>query len=170
MFEKVENMKRPLKTGEMYLVPCFVREDLSIEKLFVTPVINHPHSDKENGQIGTHYHADYRFIKHKADSDFPTVINKHSKHVFAENVRPIDELSGKLEYYVLPVVNEDFTGITPVDLISKSKMKHKCIHKGKCPHRGYDLSQVKAIDGKITCPLHGLEFDAVTKELLTKTS
>lgn len=157
-FIKVEDIKHPLKKGVNYLVPCIVRE--VDEKLYITPVINHPHNDKENGQNETHYHVDYRFVKHKADSNFPTVINKHSKHYFVERVRPQKELNGKLEYFVLPMLNDEFAGITPVSLISESKLKHRCIHKGKCPHRGYDLSQVKAIDGKITCPLHGLQFSS----------
>lgn len=30
----------------------------------------------------------------------------------------------------------------------------------------YDLSQVLPVNGEVTCPLHGLKFDAVTKKLL----
>jgi len=157
---RVEEVKHPLKKGASYLVPCIVREQ--DEKLYITPVINHPHNDKENGQNEIHYHVDYRFVKHKDDSNFPTVVNKHSKYYFVETTRPQEELHGKLEYFILPVINEAFSGITPVNLIAKSKLKHKCIYKGKCPHRGYDLSQVRPIDGKITCPLHGLEFDSTS--------
>jgi nitrite reductase/ring-hydroxylating ferredoxin subunit len=58
--------------------------------------------------------------------------------------------------------------ITPVSLIKNSKLKHNCIHKGKCPHRGYDLSnEIPNENGIITCPLHGLQFDKITKKLLT---
>lgn len=160
MFQKVENVKHPLKKGEKYAVPCIVRHEDDL--MFITPVINHPHNDKENGQKEVHYHADYRFIKHKSDNNFPTIINNHSKHVFAETVRPQYKLHGNIEYYVLPVINEGFAGVTNVEFIAKSKLKHKCIHEGKCPHRGYDLSQVSSINGKITCPLHGLQFDAET--------
>ena len=181
----VDTVKRPLLKGELYLVPCIVREDYfqNIEdeqeifmdlhpfkryskKMYVTPVFNLPHSDKENGQSEIHYHADFRFIKHNNDGNFPTVRNKHSKYIFCENVRLKEKIDGKLKYFVLPVINEDFKVITPVNLISKSKLKHKCIHKGKCPHRGYDLSQVKPIDGKITCPLHGLIFSSVSGSVL----
>lgn len=157
---RVEDVKRPLKVGEVYLVPCIVRE--RDETLCITPVINHPHNDVENGQSEVHYHVDYRFVRHRADANFPTVVNRHSTHYFVENIRPQEGLDGDLEYFALPVVNDEFTGITPVKRIANSKLRHKCIHKGKCPHRGYDLSQVKAVDGKITCPLHGLEFDAVS--------
>lgn len=159
--KKVEDINRPLIKGEVVLVPCILKEQ--DEKIYITPVINHPHNDKENGQSEVHYHVDYRFVKHKNDKDFPTVINKHSKHYFVENIRPE---GGNIEYFALPVINEEFTGITPVEMIRKSKIKNNCIHKGKCPHRGYDLSQVNPKDGKITCPLHGLEFEEKTGKLL----
>jgi hypothetical protein len=164
--ELADKIKEPLQLGVVYLVPCIVRYEE--KKWYITPVINHPHNDVENGQIETHYHVDYRFVKHKNDSPFPWVVNKHSKHYFVESLRPVKTLSHKLEYFALPMVNEDFTGITSPSFIANSKLKHKCIHKGKCPHRGYDLSQVKPKDGVITCPLHGLQFNAETKQLLTK--
>ena len=157
---KVEDIKRPLLKGELFIVPCIIRVDLlNKDRLFVTPVINLPHNDKQNGQHETHYHADYRFLKHDGNGK---VQNKHSKYYFCEQSR----LNGTLEYFVMTVINENFYGATPVQLISKSKLKHQCIYKGKCPHRGYDLSQVKAIDGKIRCPLHGLEFDEKTGKVL----
>lgn len=31
-----------------------------------------------------------------------------------------------------------------------------------CPHQGYDLSEQKLCDGKIVCPLHGLEIDVLS--------
>jgi Rieske Fe-S protein len=158
--QKVEHVKRPLKVGERYLVPCVVDEYDG--QTFVYPVINHPHTDTENGQPETHYHLDYRFVKHDNQGKFPRVTHSHSRYNFETQIRP----EGKIEYFVLEVINEDFHGITPVELIAKSKLKHKCIHKGKCPHRGYELSQAAPKDGVITCPLHGLRFDAETKQLL----
>jgi hypothetical protein len=179
--KKVEEIKRPLKKGEIYLVPCLVKKEITPTdeqslwldiktdnaiKIHILPIINHPHNDKENGQPETHYHLDYRFIKHKNNHNFPTIINKHSKHIFGSQVRPLPNF-GELYYYPLPVINEHFSGVTGYELIRNSKLKHKCIHKGKCPHRGYDLSQVKPNEkGVITCPLHGLEFNS-NKELIT---
>lgn len=173
--KRVEDLKRPLIKGEELLVPCLVKREsvlkdesemwldltnsLTKTKMHILPVINHPHNDIENGQTETHFHLDYRFLKHKNDGNFPTVKNKSTSIIFGGEVRP-DVYFGSLEYFSLPVINEDFTGITPKKLISKSKLKHKCIHKGKCPHRGYDLSQVKADEyGIKTCPLHGLMFN-----------
>lgn len=169
VFLKVEDVNKPLKKGEEYLVPCLVnRRHFLAETVitYISPVINHPHSDKENGQKEVHYHIDYRFVKHLNDSTFPTVMNNHSRYYFVENIRPTNFLN-ILEYFILPVINEEFAGITPVENIAKSKLKRKCIHNEKCPHRGYPLSQVKPVNGKITCPLHGLKFDAATKKIIS---
>jgi hypothetical protein len=162
-FLKVENVKVPLKKGDYYLVPCIVNERHKM--IFITPILNHPHNDVENGQPETHYHVDYRFVKHDNKGNFPIVKNKHSKHQFVEDIRPRVG-KGDLVYFVLPVINEEFKGVTPVEFILKSNLKHHCIHKGKCPHRGFDLSQVNPVNGIIKCPLHGLEFDANTGELV----
>lgn len=180
--EKVEDIKRPLIKGERLLVPCLVRTEfipkdenemwLDIKthsgmdkQLFIMPVINHPHSDKENGQDEIHYHLDYRFIKHSGTDNIfipPTIKRTHTLHTYGNEFRPLKE-SGEFMYIELPVINTNFVGVTPPNLIKKSKLKHKCAHKGKCPHRGYDLSQVPLIDGIKTCPLHGLQFDKHNK-------
>ena len=181
---KVENIKRPLFKGEKLLVPCLVKREVVLKdeqllwldltknssdtKMYVLPIINHPHNDVENGQKETHYHLDYRFLKHNSDSNFPSIKNKHSLHVFGSEIRPTKD-SGDLEYHLLPVINENFSGVTPVSLIKKSKLKHKCIHKGKCPHRGYDLSQVKPDENGVKiCPLHGLKFNKKGKVITDK--
>ena len=155
--------------GERFLVPCIIRRESVAtleERLYITPVINLPHADIENEQTEVHYHADYRFIKHRNNENFPIVENNHSRHYFCHSVRPEEKLHGELQYFILPVINESFTGITPVENIKKSKLKHKCIKHGRCPHKGYSLSQVKPIDGEITCPLHGLKFDEKTGKVL----
>lgn len=147
---KVEEIKRPLKKGEKFLVPCIVKQDEFYT--YINPVINHPHHDKENGQDYIHYHTDTRFVKFNEDG---TIKREHRSHYFCNTFRPILGKDGDLRYIVLPVINEDFTAITDVNLISKSKIRHKC-SKNKCPHRGYDLSQVKEVNGFKKCPLHGL--------------
>lgn len=180
---KVTEIKRPLRKGEELLVPCIVKkvpnktydrysflyEERDTDFLYVTPVIFHEHSDRENGQKEKHFHVDYRFVKTKSvESEYqtPHTINNHSKHTFVTEYRPEKGVHGEIEWIKLPVIRPEFIGITHPKLIKNSKLKHKCIHKGKCPHRGMDLSQVPEKDGVITCPLHGLKFNAKTKELI----
>ncbi|MFM7853883.1 MAG: hypothetical protein ACKO96_18650, partial [Flammeovirgaceae bacterium] len=92
---RVEEIKRPLKKGEVFLVPCIVNryEQDGHFSMYITPVFNSPHSDRENGQYEVHYHVDYRFVKfYKSTTnqfDFPRPKNKHSKHIFVESNRPV---------------------------------------------------------------------------------
>lgn len=112
----------------------------------VLPLINHLHSDRENGQDMPHYHVDDRYEINM--TSFPIRV---FPHLMTSNQT--------LEYRILTIKNKTVKSITPPIMISKSKLKHKCIHKGKCPHRGFDLSKEQpGLDGMITCPLHGLKF------------
>jgi len=116
----------------------------------IIPVYNHPHSDKENGQKEVHYHVDSRYL------------DPINSNIYGWPIRvslPLNE-NQKLEYQYLTRTGDHEKIITPVSLIKNSKLKHKCIHKGKCPHRGYDLSnEIPDQEGNITCPLHGLRFN-----------
>lgn len=119
------------------------RQSRRVELVF--PLINHPHNDIENGQEETHYHIDFRYPMSPPTYSRVDLPLKHNQ---------------KLEYRMLSKIKDKHSHITHINLISKSKLKHKCIHKGKCPHRGYDLSnEIPDENGIITCPLHGLKFD-----------
>lgn len=152
---KVEDVKHPLVVGEYYLVPCVYLEKLDpyvAKPTHWIPVINLLHNDIENGQKYIHYHADYRFDDGRF-SIYPRI--------------NWDSIC-RIEYRVMKCVRVVQQLPTDVERISKSKLKHDCIYKGKCPHRGMDLSQVLPENGIIRCPLHSLEFDAVTGKLLNK--
>lgn len=171
IYEKIENIKTPVKVGDFYLVPCLIWPlssymalstiaELKVKGYYqkslipITPFINHPHNDKENGQNHLHVHADTRFLGSTT----------YKKYCFVPQMRmpwPIPH-----QYIILPVVDTKEKYPTPTHLIKKSKLKHNCIYKNKCPHRGYDLSAVQEENGIITCPLHGLQFDAQTKQLI----
>jgi hypothetical protein len=175
IYEKIENIKRPIKLGEKFSVACLVKRNTDNEIICLYPVINHPHNDTENGQIETHYHVDYRFLltEEAENGQGFDVIDERLGHKCADETARLEEgINGKLEYHILQVISEKHRALTQQFFIRNSNLKHKCIVKGKCPHRGFNLSQEKAVDGKITCPLHGLVFDEKTgeidKELLTQ--
>jgi hypothetical protein len=125
-------------------------------KINLLPLYDHPHTDVENGQHETHYHQDSRY--------------NPIGHSFASFVGGRVQLPLKDGEYLgfrdLKKKSDVEVSATPVRFIKKSKLKHKCIHKGKCPHRGFDLKDTKAVDGVITCPLHSLRFNAETKKLI----
>jgi len=169
-YEKVENIKRPIELGEKFTVACLVKRDGNKIISFI-PVINTPHTDKENGQPETHYHTDYRFVLTEE-----TMINSYGYFVTdkrdgfkgAEKARVEEGIDGELEFHILPIVSENHNGLAQRFFIRNSRLKHKCIHKGRCPHRGYDLSQEKSVNGIITCPLHALEFDVESGKITDK--
>lgn len=186
IMERIDELKEPPIIGKKYLVPCIIESsgkyystDESVYYgtktkpiMYVYPIINHPHTDFESGQYYIHYHVDYRFVHMKG----LIPVNKDKRYEFAPNIRfnLVDEeysrfalgwnKSPRIEYHPLRCIRLNNLGIAGD--VSRAKMKHQCIHKGKCPHRGYDLSQEVAINGIITCPLHGLEFDALTKKII----
>jgi hypothetical protein len=124
---------------------------------FIVPLIDHPHNDKENGQKEIHYHADTRYFGKQ----------EHLKNYRLNTNIRITKNEFQLEYFYLKKHRKQIGAITNTSLIKNSKLKHKCIHKGKCPHRGYDLSnEIADKDGIITCPLHGLKFDKFSKKLI----
>lgn len=125
-----------------------------IDNPIAVPVHNHPHNDIENGQPYAHYHIDTRFVERLSDL-YP--------------IR-IDAKGAQLEYHAKQLLHETEYMPTGFGFIASSKLKHKCIHKGKCPHRGYNLSNIQPVNGEIHCPLHGLRFDAKTKKLLNAPS
>ena len=125
---------------------------------FIVPLIDHPHSDKENGQEEIHYHVDDRCLGKQKLSRCYTISRTYSR---------ITKGKYKLDYFYLKKHDKIVRTKTSSKLIKNSKLKHKCIHKGKCPHRGYDLSnEIADKDGVITCPLHGLKFDKFSKKLI----
>lgn len=147
--------------GEIYLVPCleikkeiisklgyFYEDKNSLDPFCYTPVLNLPHSDKENGQPEIHYHLDDRF-KPLLKSKLNFIYLQRPRKSYVERVILIAMECKYVEVYTT----------TPVTMIKNSKLKHKCIFKNKCPHRGFDLSTTQEdSEGILTCPLHGLKF------------
>lgn len=172
--ERIDQVQREIEVGEVFMVPCYynvlthfqvmyddqyqfmdvhmedVIGNVDWEKVIRIPVLNHPHSDWENGQKYVHSHVDFRFIEPD------DAVDEDGLYVLRVN----KEFTPK--YFPMTVLRTQQLHITPVSMIQKSKMKHRCIKNGRCPHRGYDLSQESKTDGVITCPLHGMMFDAET--------
>jgi hypothetical protein len=193
---RIDELKEPIQIGKNYLVPClelsipkefdevwldderYLREYKN--RHLIIPIHNHPHSDRENGQEQAHFHIDSRFeLERKSDKyqifAFPLRIYNIAdlRRMYCElHLIPIsfqhriycDEL---IHYRELKCISQIEKTATPLSLIKKSNLKHKCIHKGKCPHRGYDLTHVPEVDGVITCPLHNLKFDSSSKQLIS---
>ncbi len=127
---------------------------------YLVPLIDHPHSDRENGQIAIHYHVDTRYFGKQ---------NHLRRYDISTDYRRITQGVYELDYFNLKKNKHRIEAITPVHSIKNSRLKHKCIHKGKCPHRGFDLTNEEPDEnGIITCPLHGLKFDKNSKKIINR--
>jgi hypothetical protein len=105
-----------------------------------------------------HYHVDARFTEESwygTDRGRP-VRNLHTT-IFPDDCRCtlfemvcLREMPVQVKLYSVfgKLFVDDFTG-----------KKIKC---GRCPHKGTDLTTIPVVDGKITCPAHGMQFDAQT--------
>lgn len=132
-----------MNVGEIHKVPCAI-VPRGNKAPWVIPIYDNLHDDRENDQNYQHYHADTRFIhgKHLAKTGFPlripggTVIKIYKRRLQRRNEM----------YHTHP------------SLIEKSPLNWDNVKEGKCPHKGYDLSdEVPDCNGVVTCPLHGLK-------------
>ena len=150
-----------MEINKKYVVPCIKILEPYDEwddwerkrKVLYIPIIPHLHNDVENGQNYKHYHIDFRFIK-----------NIPAKWGIYNRINENEVKDLNIHYKEMKCINVEQQHITSKIFIKNSKLK-KCIHKGKCPHRGFDLSNEIPKNGIIKCPLHGLEFDFKTKKL-----
>jgi hypothetical protein len=122
----------------------------------ITPIYDCLHDDIENGQDYKHYHQDTRW-----DLLDEQLLNFKIVH----NIRPIPKDYLGIIHLKLNKIHELEQYPTPNNMIPNySQVKLNCL---KCPHRGYDLSNVKPDElGIIICPLHGTKIRAKSKKVV----
>lgn len=170
---KLTELKRPPNKGSSYLVPCLVfRRTLEdwekIDNRIYIPVYPNIHTDIESGQPYPHFHVDYRFIRGQdfLFDEYDPILKVYNTLTAPSRINIKDNKKFTIKLIPLRCRDSNHRYGTNPDLIAKTKLAHNCIWKGKCPHRGYDLSNEIPIDGIIICPLHGLKFDVNTKKVI----
>ena len=169
---KIDELKGIPQVGKQYLVPCYIYkfvEEKSLDQIswmdiepnnmeYPIPIINHPHSDEENGQHQEHYHVDFRFFNKRKfllrDDAMAQIINIPLR--LNATFNPI--------YKPLICIRSHQLHITHPKHVKNSKIG--CMKKYKCSHKGYNLANEPIINGCIQCPLHGLKFNIKTGEII----
>lgn len=165
------------EVGKFYRVPCVLAHKRFACGAGWVPVIGPLHEDAEiiNFQ-DEHFHIDWRFVTER--------MLKRAQYfgAMSEFTRPIQirtsKLYGDQDKIVLdgPVVkrllcHREF-GTYPrrparwqpvLDAVYRDcKLKPGMV----CPHKGIPLESVRAVDGIVTCPGHGLRWNVETGELV----
>lgn len=178
MLSRLDSLSAAPIVGRFYLVPVVTARWCGLIEPW--PVMGPLHADIEFFNFGEkHYHIDGRFLTARQLK----LIEEYApwREPAAEiQAAPLHNyLGGKLPKPFLtkrrcrsdqsPYHHGDKK---PVIDLRKHYAGSQCEH-GKagwiCPHRKASLGSVAVIDGIVTCPLHGLQFDAATGVALTST-
>lgn len=175
--QRIDRLDGSPVVGRYYLVPVVtIRWNGHLD---AWPVIGPAHNDVEFFQFPQeHYHIDGRFLSARqwrvADDTWRTAV---------DNIQsaPLHAANGKV--LPKPTLNKRRCRLSDLGYVhgDKSQIKEIRTHfagqqceRGKggwiCPHRKASLGSIAAIDGVITCPLHGLRIDAATGVTLAAES
>jgi Rieske [2Fe-2S] domain len=196
MIQRSDRLKEPPVVGKWYMVPAILWNrnhgkwdtgDMSEADLIADlrnsngakwwPVWGIKHDDVEYFNFRhLHYHIDPRFLtkRHAAE-----LVGFGSRAVLqCAQAQPINHLhlrSGpprptlRRMRCTLDHSKWGFSDSSIVVEMNKSFAGKQC-GSGKrgfvCPHKHFPLGSVKAINGVVTCPLHGLRIDAETGKCL----
>ena len=116
---------------------------------------------EDDAKTPHHHHVDPRFTRDEFYT--PYEVENKSYHV---TIRP----EGKVEMREMMCTREMpiqilFTGFGKnfLDEHKEAKLRRCKV----CPHKGTPLASMPVVDGKITCPAHGLQFDYKTERCVS---
>lgn len=163
--QRVDRLKEPPVVGQHYLVPLV--RGVWHGMLRDWPVIGLKHDDAEflNFSI-PHYHIDTRFLR--ARNGYVWKAPFAPLHDPWSGSTPGTPPLGKPFFRRRKCLRAQHIFIGPTKFMWKLEegFKGRQCASGKrgfvCPHKQFPLGSTPAIDGVITCPLHGLRIEAST--------
>jgi hypothetical protein len=192
--QRVDRLKEPPVVGRWYLVPAILWDRSSFSSLGQSewkilrelktgphakwwPVWGRKHNDIEYFNFAAlHYHIDPRFLTRRQVKE---VWCSGSRTVLQElQAQPLSHTGLKsgppkptLQRMKCTLSHAEWghSGAKKVLALNADYAGKQC-RNGKfglvCPHKQFPLGSALAIDGVITCPLHGLRIDAATGKCL----
>lgn len=190
--KNVKTLRTPPTVGETYRVECVFGTLSNIGWHRIPPrwwpVFTPSHQDSiyairqrtvwketDTGYIGVdevyyeddpstphHYHIDPRFTP----EEFYTQ-DEIQRQSFHSTIRPESEIEIREMVCVREMpIQVLFTGFGKQFVADHAGKKMKGCDR--CPHKGVALASMPVVDGRITCPAHGLKFDCETKECVSR--
>jgi len=157
--QRVDRLKEPPVIGQAYLVPTVFGQWHHLRRDW--PVIGQKHDDVEHLNFDIlHYHLDTRFLR------------VHENLLMNAQYQPLHDRAdlplGPVKFARRTCLREPspFHGPADFTIRFQSAFAGQQCGKGKrgwvCPHKHFPLGTIKAVDGVLQCPLHGLRIDAET--------
>lgn len=184
--ERSDRLKAPPVLGRWYLVPTvffawrkFSGSPLEGEGCQWWPVWGLKHDDIEHFDFpNQHYHVDPRFLTKRHWRHFGRGSRTKLADVQATPLNsarlpdgPPKPVLRRMRCSMVHAQWRHHDAVT-VDKLNRALAGQQCA-KGKrgfvCPHKLFPLGSIEALDGVITCPLHGLRIDAETGKCLGPT-
>ncbi|MBN8826465.1 MULTISPECIES: Rieske 2Fe-2S domain-containing protein [unclassified Spirosoma] len=160
------------EVGKFYNVPVAILGETYYRGFYpnsVIPLMGEQHNDIEIINVTSeHYHIDWRFVRNRnfaiaTDTDYSEVIGlEHGIIIMPEHILRIEtrRMKCKRDFRDYP------SQIAPWFTKLQEKYAHTTAKNGRCPHKGFDMTTIKPdAEGCITCPLHGLKWNATAWKL-----
>lgn len=189
MLQRADRLKEPPIVGRWYLVPAIfwnnntpwntdrseqaVLSDIRTKGAKWWPVWESKHNDLEFFNFEQlHYHIDPRFLTRRHLTEFrgygdrtplQQIQGRPLNHVHLKSGPPKPQL--RRMRCTMAHAEWGHTDAKSVIRMNAAFAGQQCA-KGKrgfvCPHKLFPLGSIEAVDGVVTCPLHGLRIDAAT--------
>lgn len=163
--QRVDRLKEPPVVGQAYLVPTVFGQWHHLLRDW--PVLGLKHDDIEHLNFRPiHYHLDTRFLR---------VSNNLIGHAPYEPLHSRGDVPlGPIKLARRTCIREPiaFNGPPEFQVRFQGAFAGTQCGKGKrgwvCPHKHFPLGSIKAVDGVLQCPLHGLRINAETGKCLAR--
>lgn len=178
MYPNVEDCV--VEVGKKYYVQSCLRKIYNISQLWI-PILDKLHNDGYKSNYLDHFHVDERFID---DVMFKKLYDNwaYYKVDYANNLLAIAiEEQYSINNLILerrlwkcireqPITRNNNVNFTDVDIFSKKGREQLTLNLNCkiCPHKGFNLTNIKAVNGVITCPMHHLKYCEKTGKLLNR--
>lgn len=188
-YEDIETLESPPIVGQTYWVPCVLGTffNVGFHKIPAQwwPVIRPAHEDSKYlpkfrttwvDEDGEWVQKDETYYE-KDDQDLHIHVDPRFAH--EDLYTPYERANG--DWHNILTIQSDterrllvclrempvqrlFTGFGPRFVDDHKGKKLKCM---RCTHKGVNLSSVPVVNGVITCPAHGLRYDAQSHECIS---
>lgn len=168
LIERVDQLTAPPAIGQFYSVPTVHGKWCGRLRWWV--VMGTIHEDAKFFKFDAqHYHLDRRFLPaaHDVGTAMRSPLHRYPLH--SDSATELSDIVWRRRKCLRDDTRFPFIDRPPVIALQAALAGAQCAKDSVgwiCPHRGFNLGSIAAVDGVILCPLHGLQIMAATGEVV----